>query len=416
MKEKRLFVSVLCIFFLLTSPLLVFGQGQQDSDDNSIHVAQVAWGLDDIFFQTVQDGTKYQLDILSEQKGYTYTRTLDGSNSPEEQVNLLETMLVQNPDYAVFCTVDSNLIGPIEQYNARGIPVITNNIGVYGGKQTFVGFDNRQAGRESARKVIDRLEKKFGKDPADWGPNGNGGIIVELTGDLAMAAAQDRSDGFHDILDPIVKATPNLELIVVEGKWSADISYTRMSDLITKYGNKIIATYTHGDTMTIAGVWPALKNAGMGYTWDDPRHVVMTAIDGTSAALDLVRKKILDSVTIQPAWGEGVVVANLIDSMRENGPEDGIASVGTVLYEDLEKPLIMDLASDEFTAAEIAAGAKPVWAPVEVVEGKVPYGEWDGVWYKTNSTMTCPDDYPADSKLLWGNFWQFLQDGKWAWE
>ena len=69
----------------------------------------------------------------------------------------------------------------------------------------------------------------------------------------------------------------------------------------------------------------------------------------------------------------------------------------------------MDLIPDQFTAEEHAKGAKPVWAPVEVVPGETAYGSWDGVWYKTNSTSVVPFDYPADSKLLWGNFWGYLK-------
>lgn len=287
---------------------------------------------------------------------------------------------------------------------------------VYGGKQTLVAFDNVEAGRECARNLIAIFEKKYGKDPSTWGAQYGGGVIVELTGDLASAGAQDRSTGFHDILDPIVSKTASLQLITQEGKWSADLAYTRMSDMITKYGSKIIGTFTHGDTMTIAGVWPALKGNGMGYTIDNPNHVTMVCIDGTSAALKMIREKKLDSVTIQPAWGEGVVVARLIDSIHEKGYENGIEKVGTTLYADEKTPLIMQLAPDQFTEAELKKGALPVWAPVKVCAGEVLNGSWDGVWYKTNSTASCPEDFPADSKLLWGNFWDYLKNGKWDWE
>ena len=414
---KKILILLLVVAI---SPMMIFANGEKESSAESekdvVQVAQVAWGLDDIFFQTVQDGLKYQMEMLADEHGYIYKRTLDGSNSPEDQVNLLETMLVHEPDFGVFCTVDSNLVGPIKEYNDQNIPFITNNMAVYGGKQTLVAFDNREAGRECARNLISIFEKKFGKEPATWGAQYGGGVIVELTGDLASAGAQDRSAGFHDILDPIVEKTPSLLLITQEGKWSADLAYTRMSDMITKYGSKIIGTYTHGDTMTIAGVWPALKENGMAYTVDNSKHVAMVCIDGTSAALQMIRDNNLDSVTIQPAWGEGVVVARLMDSIHEKGYENGIAKVGTTLWDDEMIPLIMKIAPDQFTEEELKAGAKPVWAPVEVCAGEVPNGSWDGVWYKTNSTASCPDDFPADSKLLWGNFWDYIQNGKWAWE
>ena len=411
MRNTKFGVRLFFIFSLLALSIpTVFAEGDRE-EDNSISIAQVAWGLDDIFFQTVQDGTRYEMERLSSENAYMFSRDLKGDNNPDTQVMLAETMLVTSPDFFVFCTVDSNLIGPVLQYNQKNIPVFTNNVAVLGGKHSFVAFDNFEAGRQSARSMINLLGERYGEDPVSWADAG--GIIIELTGDLGMSISHERSDGFHEILDPIVDAAPGLEIITVEGKWSPDISYTRMTDLITKYGSDIIGTYTHGDTMSIAGVWPALVANGMGYTTDQDGHVVMVAIDGTSAALQMVREKKMDSITIQPAWGEGVVIARLIDELKMGGELPGM---GEVLWGDEEKPLIMSLAPDQFSEAEIAAGAKPVWAPVEVVEGKVPNGSWDGVWYKTASNMTVPGDYPADSKLLWGNFWLYLRDGKWPWE
>jgi ribose transport system substrate-binding protein len=391
---------------------MLFSSGEKEAAGaDDISIAQVAWGLDDIFFQTVQDGTRYEMNRLSAENGYAYSRDLKGSNEPDAQVQISETMLAKDPDYFIFCTVDSNLIGPVLEYNQNDIPVFTNNVAVLGGKHNFVAFDNFEAGRQSARSMVELFEDRYGLDPKTWAAAG--GKIIELTGDLGMSIALERSGGFHEILDPIVKATPGLEIITVEGKWSADIAFTRMSDMITKYGSDIIGTFTHGDTMSIAGVWPALSSYGMGFTSDQKGHVVMVAIDGTSAALQMVREKKIDSITIQPAWGEGVVIARLIDQLKQG---NALPDVGEVLYDDETMPLIMTLVPDQFTSAELEAGAKPVWAPVNVVEGTVPNGSWDGVWYKTNSNMTCPGDYPADSKLLWGNFWLYLRDGVWPWE
>ncbi len=412
--KKKMFACLIVLIMLVSASAFAGGKSEATSEKtNKLHMVEVAWGLDDIFFQTVQDGLKYEMESISKENGFEFTRDLKGDNNPDNQVKILETMIVTNPDIAVFCTVDSNLIGPVKLYNDRKVPVITNNVTVYGGKHTFVAFDNVIAGETSAKAMIRRLEKKYGKNPSDWVKAG--GVIVELTGDLKMSIAHDRSRGFHNVWDPIAKATPGLLVVTQEGKWNSDIAYQRMSELITKHGDKIIATYTHDGTMSIGGIWPALSAAGMAFTWDNPKHVIMVCIDGTGPELQMVREKKLDSVTIQPAWGEGVVVARLAYDLWKKG-EGTIAKPGTTLFANENTPLIMKLKPEAFTKEELAKGAKPVWAPVVVYEGKVPNGSWDGVWYKTNSTMTCPDDYPADSKLLWGNFWQYVKTGKWPWE
>lgn len=381
--------------------------------EKDVFVAQVAWGLDDIFFQTVQDGLKYKMEQLSKEHGYKFDRNLRGSNDPGQQVTMLESLLALSPNFMVFCSVDSNLIGPVKQYNSRNIPVICNNVTIYGGKHTFVAFDNVIAGQTCAKSLIKLMNDRYGPTPADWAKAG--GVIVQLTGDLKMSAAQERKKGFEDIMLPIVEANPGLKLVTEEAKWNADIAYKAMISFHTQYGNKVIGVYTHDDTSSIGGVWPALAASGRGFLSDQEGHVPTVCIDGTTTALQMVREKKIDAITVQPAWGEGEVIAMLIDAINTKG-EAAIAKVGDVLWADLNRPLVMDLIPDQFTAEEHAKGGKPVWAPVEVCEGKVTYGSWDGVWYKTNSTSVVPFDYPADSKLLWGNFWGFLKEGKWPWD
>ena len=127
---------------------------------------------------------------------------------------------------------------------------------------------------------LNSLKKRYGKDPKDWAKAG--GVIIEMTGELSTSIAQDRGRGFRSIIDPICEKTEGLEVVQVEGKFKPDVSYSRMSDMITKYGNKIIGTYTHDDTMSLAGIWPALEAAGMAYTWDNPKHIPMVGIDATN--------------------------------------------------------------------------------------------------------------------------------------
>lgn len=401
-------LPVLVAMFMLIGIPRYAAAGEKD-----INMAEVAWGLDDIFFQTVQDGLKYQMDLLAKEEGFKFERTLKGNNNPGTQVTILESLLALKPNFLVFCPVDSKLIGPVKQYNAKNIPVVTNNVTIYGGKHTFVAFDNVISGQTAAKALIRLFEARYGKDPSDWVKAG--GVVVEMTGDLKMSVAQERRKGFHDIFDPLVKANPGLQVVTEEAKWNADIAYKHMTNLGTKFGKKIIGVYCHDDTSAIGGVWPALAASGRGFLSDQDGHVPVVAIDGTTAALKMVREKKIDAIAVQPAWGEGEVVARLVNEIRKHG-DAGIAKPGTILYADENMPLIMKLAPDQFTAEELKKGAKPDWAPVEVVKGEVPFGSWDGVWYKTNSTVTVPFDYPADSKLLWGNFWFFLKEGKWPWE
>ena len=231
--RMRLVCAGLALILAITAVSTVrVSAGQKD-----VNLAQVAWGLDDIFFQTVQDGVKYKLELLAKENGYKFDRNLRGSNDPGQQVTMLESLLALNPNFMVFCSVDSNLIGPVKQYNARNVPVITNNVTIYGGKHTFVAFDNVLAGATCANALIRLMNERYGPTPADWIKAG--GVIVQLTGDLKMSAAQERKKGFDDVINPLVAANPGLKHVVEEAKWNADLAYKAMINFHTQYGKEI---------------------------------------------------------------------------------------------------------------------------------------------------------------------------------
>lgn len=308
--KVRLFGA--CLALVLAAAAV--GAARIAAGEKDVHIAQVAWGLDDIFFQTVQDGVKYKMEQLAKEHGYKFERNLRGSNDSGQQVTMLESLLALNPNFMVFCSVDSRLLGPVRQYNARNIPVICNNVTIYGGKHTFVAFDNVIAGQTCAKTLLRLMHERYGPTPADLVKAG--GVIVQLTGDLKMSAAQERKKGFEDVILPLIEANPGLKLVTEEAKWNADIAYKAMIDFHTQYGKDIIGVYTHDDTTSIGGVWPAMAASGRGFLSDQEGHVPNVCIDGTTAALKMVREKKIDAICVQPAWGEGEVVAMLIDAIN----------------------------------------------------------------------------------------------------
>jgi hypothetical protein len=119
----------------------------------------------------------------------------------------------------------------------------------------------------------------------------------------------------------------------------------------------------------------------------------------------MMREKEIDVVIVQDAFGEGRVTAMVMKKLLKGEPLD---KPGTVLWEGI-KPLVMEVFPEQY-GPEYKDAVEP-WAPVTVVERPA------GVQYKTNTGVCTSWGFgiPPDSKLLWGNVMDFVENGKWPW-
>jgi len=100
----------------------------------------------------------------------------------------------------------------------------------------FIGGDNREIGRAAGRYAVDYL-----------GGSGKAtGKVVEIWGGMASTPAQDRHEGFMEM----IRLEPGIELLNrrQDGDWKQDLGYEIMEQALEQHP-QIDLVYAHNDPM-----------------------------------------------------------------------------------------------------------------------------------------------------------------------
>jgi ribose transport system substrate-binding protein len=174
---------------------------------------------------------------------------LDANDSTEEQVAQMRTFIHKKVDAILISpVVAAGLTGVVEEATKAGIPVVVLDRDVNTKDYpSFIGGDNIEIGRAVGRYVIAQL----------GGPGQAKGIVYEVCGNLAATPAQERRDGFHEI----VGKEPGVQIIGgIDADWKKDRAQAVVQDAL-KSNPKIDVIYAHNDPMA-HGAYLAAKAAG----------------------------------------------------------------------------------------------------------------------------------------------------------
>jgi len=174
---------------------------------------------------------------------------LDADDRTEDQVAQMRTFIRRRFDAILISPKEApGLTGVVEEATEAGIPVIVLDRGVNTEKYAaFVGADNLQIGRAAGREAVRLL----------GGPGQAAGVIYEICGGLATPPAQERRDGFREI----VTQEPGITLLGgLDADWKKDRAQTIMQDAL-KTHDRIDLVYAHNDPMA-HGAYLAALDAG----------------------------------------------------------------------------------------------------------------------------------------------------------
>ncbi len=173
---------------------------------------------------------------------------LDADDKTEDQVAQVRTFIRQKVDAILVSPKEaSGLTRVVEEATDAGIPVVVLDRNVDTDKYaSFVGGDNVEIGRTAGKVAVKLL----------GGPGKAKGVIYEICGGLASAPAQDRKNGFHEIVEaePGIKITGGLD-----ADWKKDRAQAIMQDAL-KTNPDISLVYAHNDPMA-HGAYLAAKQA-----------------------------------------------------------------------------------------------------------------------------------------------------------
>jgi ribose transport system substrate-binding protein len=213
----------------------------------------------------------------------------DADDKTDKQVADVKSFIVRDFDAILVSPKEApGLTGVVKEATQKGIPVVVLDRDVnYKGYACFVGGDNLEIGRAAGRYAVEALG---GKGKAT-------GIIYEICGGLASTPAQERRDGFHEIVD---KEQGIKVLGKLDGDWKLNKAHDIMQDAL-KTNPKIDLVYAHNDPMAY-GAWQAAQQAGR------EKDTKFVGIDGIpkEGALWVKQGKLAATFLYEPPGAEGL--------------------------------------------------------------------------------------------------------------
>jgi len=176
-------------------------------------------------------------------------RFSDAQQSQQKQIEAIRKLIIEKVDViGISPIVETGWEEVFQEAKDAGIPIILSDRRAAVPEDlyvTYLGSDFLEEGRNAAR-VLAKLVNGEAK-------------IVELTGTIDSAPANDRFKGFREIL----KSYPGMRIIDSE---SGDFTRARgkevMDTFLKQYGNSITAVFAHNDDMALGAI-EAIKNYGL---------------------------------------------------------------------------------------------------------------------------------------------------------
>jgi len=201
----------------------------------------------------------------------------NGDNRNAKQVADIENYLVMGVQVLIVSPREAAPLTPaVEKAYDSGIPVIVLDRKIGSDKYSvFIGASNLEIGREAGKYMVQKL--------------GGKGNIVEIEGILGATPTQERSSGFHEVVDK----EPGIKVVYKQpGDYKRSPARQVMENALSAH-DKIDAVYAHNDEMMI-GAYLAAKAAGR------EKNMVFVGIDGQKEAVNMIRQGILSATFVYP--------------------------------------------------------------------------------------------------------------------
>ena len=211
----------------------------------------------------------------------------DAMDSVSHQIADMEYFISAGVDAILISPkVTEELTPPVSKAFAAGIPVFVLDRDVANDRYTqYIGGDNREIGRAAGRRAIDLL-----------GGSGNArGNVVEIWGGMASTPANDRHDGFSEIIaqEPGIRIVSSPQ----DGDWKQDLAYGIMTEELDSH-SRIDLVYAHNDPMAY-GAYLSARDVNR------EANIAFLGIDGIPAeGVKWVHEGILDATFLYKTPGE----------------------------------------------------------------------------------------------------------------
>jgi ABC-type sugar transport system substrate-binding protein len=221
-------------------------------------------------------------------------RLEDAHRSQEKQVAALRAFAAQGVDVIAFSpVVENGWEGVLRELRSAEIPVVLLDRDIEVTDESLyvslIGSDFIEEGRRAARWLVEHTRDVPGEID-----------IAELQGSVGSAPANDRKQGFAEV----IVADPRYHIILSQ---SADFDRARAREVMAKFlqaeGRRIRVLFAHSDTMALGGI-EAIESAGL----KPGKDILVISIEGSRKALDaIVAGKLNATVECSPLLGPALM-------------------------------------------------------------------------------------------------------------
>ena len=219
-------------------------------------------------------------------------KVVESGGNTALQIANIEEMAASGIDVLVTSPRDAEAMTEVISAVYRsGIPVVLLSRGI--NTKAFTSFlhpDDYRIGQASARFIAGKLKGH--------------GTVVMLKGVPGATTAINRTRGFLDVME----GYPKIKVIARTGNYLSGDAIKETEELLNQ-NLHFDAVYAQSDSMAIGAVM-ALKSHGI-----DPKKLVITGIDFTSAGKELILAGELDATFSYPTAGKegAMAVRNILD-------------------------------------------------------------------------------------------------------
>jgi galactofuranose transport system substrate-binding protein len=217
-------------------------------------------------------------------------RVEDAERSQEKQVATLRSFLRQRVDVIAFSpVVETGYEAVLREIRTAGIPVILLDRAIEVSDESLyvslIGSDFVEEGRRAGRWLIEHSRELQGEVD-----------IVELQGTVGSAPANDRKQGFAEII------SIDRRFRIIRSQ-SGDFDRTRAREIMAEFlqaeGRRIRVLFAHSDTMALGAI-EAIESAG----FKPGSDILVISIEGKREGLEaIVAGKLNVSVECSPLLG-----------------------------------------------------------------------------------------------------------------
>lgn len=238
----------------------------------------------------------------------------DANNDASKQLDQIDNFIAQKVNAIVVVPVDYQGIVPgVEKANAAGIPVIALGIQSAGGKYTFVGSKNIDAGRLQGEFMKANLPKDA--------------KILYLEGTPGLSHTQERKKGFEEALGRSDVTT----LASLSANYDRAEGMKVTEDWIQSFP-KFEGIIAANDQMAL-GALEALKGANR------LKGVLISGVDGVPDALTAIKAGEMSQTIFQDAAGQAKAAFEVVEGIKkgEQPPAEKLVPFASITNENVDQ-------------------------------------------------------------------------------